>query len=112
MGNQDILKSLMSARMKKHPIELRFVGPPENKDKAITILENLDFKDVSDTVHWHELFPEYTAEELSGVVLAGSRIKEGLTQKQLSEISGIPQSHISEMENGKRSIGKKGQNSC
>jgi transcriptional regulator with XRE-family HTH domain len=29
-----------------------------------------------------------------------------MTQKQLSEISGIPQSHISAMENGRVSIGK------
>jgi len=29
-----------------------------------------------------------------------------LTQRQLAEKSGIPQRHISEMENGKRSIGK------
>jgi transcriptional regulator with XRE-family HTH domain len=42
-----------------------------------------------------------------GVCLAGSRVKEGLTQKQLSELTGIPQSQISEMENGKRPIGKK-----
>ncbi len=97
----------MSARMKKHPIELRFVGPAENRDKAVTALKNLDFRDISDTVSWQELFPEYTEEELPGIVLAGSRIKEGLTQKQLSEITGIPQSHISAMENGRRSIGKK-----
>jgi hypothetical protein len=38
--------------------------------------------------------------------LAGARYREGLTQKQLSEITGIPQRHISEMENGKRPIGK------
>ena len=34
------------------------------------------------------------------------RIREGFTQKQLSELTGIPQRHISEMENGKRGIGK------
>jgi len=97
----------MLARMKKHPIELKFVGPSENKDKAITALEKLGFKDMSDTIHWHELFPEYTEKELPGIVLAGSRIKEGITQKQLSELTGIPQRHISEMENGNRSIGIK-----
>lgn len=97
----------MLAHMKKPPIELRFVGPSENRDTAITALKNLGFKDVSDTIPWQELFPEYTEEELPGVVLAGSRIKEGMTQKQLSEITGIPQRHISEMENGKRGIGIK-----
>lgn len=34
------------------------------------------------------------------------RGKEALTRKQLAELTGIAQHHISEMENGKRSIGK------
>ena len=32
-----------------------------------------------------------------------------MTQKQLSELTGIPQGHISEMENGKRAMGEKRQ---
>jgi len=36
----------------------------------------------------------------------GARQKEGLTQKQAADLTGIPQRHISEMENGKRTIGK------
>ena len=40
------------------------------------------------------------------VALRAYRNREGLTQKQLAELTGIPQHHISEMENGKRSIGK------
>ncbi len=39
--------------------------------------------------------------------MSRSRLKEGMTQKELSELTGIPQSHISVMENGKRQIGKK-----
>jgi DNA-binding XRE family transcriptional regulator len=39
-------------------------------------------------------------------VLRVLRLREGLTQKRLAELSGIPQHQISEMENGKRSIGK------
>jgi len=34
-------------------------------------------------------------------------LKKGTTQKELSGLTGIRQSHISEMENGKRQIGKK-----
>ena len=45
-----------------------------------------------------------TDEELPGVILAGSRYKEDMTQAELAEKTGIPQSHISEMENGKRPI--------
>jgi len=62
---------------------------------------------VAVAVPWRELFPEYTDEEVPGVCLARSKLKEGMTQKRLSELTGIPQSHISEMENGKRPIGKK-----
>jgi len=43
---------------------------------------------------------------LPGVALAGAREKEGLTQQELANLTGIPQRHISEMENGKRQIGK------
>ena len=41
-----------------------------------------------------------------GACLAGARMKEDLTQSALSEKTGIPQRHISEMENNKRPIGK------
>ena len=78
-----------------------------NKARAIDALKSLGFVDTSDSIPWRELFPEYNDEELPGVCLAGSRLKEGMTQKRLSELTGIPQGHISEMENGKRSIGKK-----
>jgi DNA-binding XRE family transcriptional regulator len=97
----------MLERMKKLHIELKFIGPPENRDEAITALKNLGFREIPDTVPWENLFPEYSEDTLPGVILAGSRIKEGLTQKQLSEITGISRRYISEMENGKRPIDKK-----
>ena len=43
---------------------------------------------------------------LPGRSLRGGRVKEGLTQVQLAALVGIPQRHVSEMENGKRPIGK------
>ncbi len=49
----------------------------------------------------------YTEEEKPSVYLRGSKCREDLTQKELSEHTGIPIRHISEMENGKRPIGKK-----
>ena len=42
-----------------------------------------------------------------GIVLRGSRYKEGITQKALAEMLGIHPHHISEIEHGKRPIGKK-----
>lgn len=49
-----------------------------------------------------ETFPDGTP----GAMLKGARFKEDMTQAQLAEASGIPRRHISEMENGRRSIGK------
>jgi plasmid maintenance system antidote protein VapI len=74
--------------------------------KAIETLKPLGFMDASDSVPWREAFPEYKDEDLPGVCLRGSRHKEGLTQKQLADMIGVPQRHISEMENNKRPIGK------
>ena len=99
----------MQAHTKKPPIdtiELRFLGPIANMAKAIETLKPLGFVDTSDSVPWREAYPEYKDEDLPGVCLRGSRYKEGITQKQLANMIGIPQRHISEMENGKRTIGK------
>ena len=49
-----------------------------------------------------EVFPDSTV----GALLKGARYKEDMTQEQLAKASGIPRRHISEMENGKRPIGK------
>jgi len=52
-----------------------------------------------------EVFPEYMGKEQE-IALRAYRTRQGMTQKQLSKITGIPQRHISEMENSKRGIGK------
>lgn len=43
----------------------------------------------------------------SGLVLRGMRYREGLSQKKLAEASGITQNEISNIENGRRPVGKK-----
>jgi DNA-binding XRE family transcriptional regulator len=53
----------------------------------------------------------YSAEEVfpdshPGKILKGLRVREGLTQLQLAEKTGLKHHHISEMEHGKRVIGK------
>jgi DNA-binding XRE family transcriptional regulator len=99
----------MQARTKKRPtetIELKFLGPIANMAKAVDILKSLGFVDTSDSIPWREAFPEYSDKDLPGVCLKGARYKEGITQIQLAKMIGIPQRHISEMENGKRPIGK------
>ena len=62
---------------------------------------------IVDSIPWREAFSEYREEDLPGGSLLGARTKEGMTQTRLSELSGIPQRHLSMMEHGKRPIGKK-----
>jgi len=66
----------------------------------------LGFQEARETVPWRECFPGWSDAQLPGIALAGARTKEGLTQVQLARLTGIPQRHISEMEHGKRPIGK------
>lgn len=99
----------MQAPTKKRPpetIELEFIGPIVNMAQAIESLKPLGFVDTSDAVPWRDAYPECSEEQLIGKALAGARYREGLTQTQLAKLTGIPQRHISEMENGKRTIGK------
>jgi hypothetical protein len=99
----------MQEHTRKPPIEtieLRFMGPIVNMAKAIETLKPLGFVDASDSVPWRDAYPGYSEEQLIGKALAGVRYREGLTQMKLAELTGIPQRHISEMENGKRPIGK------
>jgi DNA-binding XRE family transcriptional regulator len=93
-------------RTEKQAVELRFIGPADKRLDAIDLLKSLGFSDASESIPWREAFPEYSDKDLPGVCLAGARTKEGLTQQALSKLTGIPQRHISEMENGKRPIGK------
>lgn len=60
---------------------------------------------VGESLDIAEVFPEYGVNPL-GSALRGARHREGLTQRQLAAVTGIPQRHISEMESGKRPIGK------
>ncbi|MEA3417743.1 MAG: helix-turn-helix transcriptional regulator [Thermodesulfobacteriota bacterium] len=59
-------------------------------------------QDNEDLLTWEEAFPELGP----GDVLKGARDREGLTQTELAAKIGVKPHHISEMENGKRSIGK------
>lgn len=60
------------------------------------------------SVYWRGTFQE-GIEKFSeiGLMLKGGRHKAGLTQKALAEQIGVKPHHISEMEHGKRPIGKK-----
>ena len=70
------------------------------------LMESIGFKDTLENAPWMEFFSDFVDNSPS-TALSGARYKEGITQRQLSEKTGIPQRHISEMENGKRVIGRK-----
>lgn len=56
---------------------------------------------------WRESFKQRIQEHSeAGLVLRGCRYRAEITQKELAKAIGISQHHISEMENGKRNIGK------
>lgn len=61
-------------------------------------------QEVEESIPWRDAFSEFK-ENAVGATLAGYRHREGLTQVQLSKLAGVPQRHISEMENGRRAIG-------
>jgi DNA-binding XRE family transcriptional regulator len=99
----------MLAHTKKHhterPLEVRFIGSREKIGILVEYARKLGVYDATDTVSIEEAFPGYSSNPL-GLALRGARNREGLTQRKLAEATGIPQRHISEMESGKRQIGR------
>lgn len=83
--------------------EIHFLRPESHRSKAIAILEELGFHEISEMISFEEAFPDHHP----GRNIVGYRRRECLTQKELSQATGIPQPHISEMENNRRPIGKK-----
>jgi len=99
----------MLGHTKKHridkPLEARFVGSREKIDQLRDYAKKIGLLETSDAVTIAEAFPGY-AENPLGMALRGARYREGLTQRQLAELTGIPQRHISELETGKRRMGR------
>ena len=99
----------MSVPMKKphtENVDIHFTGPRDNLGEAIKHLRSLGFVDNSDSVPWREIFPEFEGTPSYSAALHGARKRMGMTQKELAKASGIPQGHLSAMENGKKEIGK------
>lgn len=95
----------MLARTKKRPTEelvpLQLMVHPANVAAITRYAEQLE---ESESVPWREVAAQRGSVPAS--ILRGARGKEGVTQTRLSELTGIPQRHLSEMERGKRTIGK------
>jgi len=87
-------------------LELRFSGPEGKMRELARMARDMGVTEMRETVPWRELFPEFRGVAQWAVALRGARGKEGLTQKALAGLTGIPQGHISAMENGRMPIGK------
>ncbi len=96
----------MSGRTKKPPIKARAVTMRfvvQAKCAALVRRAVAPYlAPTGDTVPAEEFF----SNKGPGDLVRGARYREGLTQAQLAQKVGVPQRHISEMENGKRPIGK------
>jgi DNA-binding XRE family transcriptional regulator len=95
------------SELTNEPITTDFVNvsfriPAQNLQKAKKALSILGAEETAASVPWREIFPAFDG----GLALKGARKRESLTQKQLAGLLGISQTHISEMEHGKRPIGK------
>ncbi len=96
----------MLARTEKLPTKttkMRIVGPKTAEQVVRLFLKEVGYRVLDeDEVFWEDTFPEPSP----GTRLRAARSKEGKSQAWLAERAGVPQRHISEMENDKRPIGK------
>ncbi len=105
---------LMKRRITTGFVEIFIRVPQEKVVRAKKIIErNLtraeidyslqtDNQNNTDSLALEEVFPDLN----SGSAIKGLRYRDNLTQKQLASMIGVKRHHISEMENGKRPVGK------
>lgn len=88
-------------------VTLCATGPASKRADVVEVLTGLGYsvRDEEDAIPWREVF-DVPEEEMPATMLRGARYREDMTQEQLAAATGIPRRHISEMENGKRPIGK------
>ena len=106
----------MREHMKKpltEAVSMTFTGPADMMQTAIEAMQNLGFREeqpirtrhAEDSMPWRESV-YFKNMPFPGSYLAGFRHREGMTQMELADRSSVPRRHISEMENGKRTIGE------
>lgn len=86
--------------MRVHTRKLRTEGHRKEDNKSLV-------EDDKPIVWGDDAFHEWFGDiPKASVMLRGFRNREGLTQNELGATLGIPQTNISQMERGVRSIGK------
>ena len=106
---------LMNRPITKDFVEINLRIPRKKRDTILEIIEDvLKLADIEyalqtehseksdETVALEDVFPNLHP----GSAIRGLRYREEFTQAQLAEKIGVKRHHISEMENGKRPIGK------
>lgn len=90
---------------KKHRL---YLVPQDAAHAVATLLEGLDEGDESGSADARELYPELN-DPVKRVAIAfhGTRLRLGLTQKQMAEKIGLSQSDVSKIEKGEREISRK-----
>ena len=105
----------MPALMKKHLTRISVSGKspqtffvPKNRvEQVVRVLEKCSVKTEESTVSIDTLFQDLDEKYTRpGAVLQGSRHKMGWTQVTLAKKIGIAQADLSNMEHGRRPIGK------
>jgi len=101
----------MLERTKKRPtdemVTLRLRVHRSNEERVKQFIASVEAELQDESLPWREVIDRLRPDDnIPSAILRGSRVKEDLTQVQLSEMTGIPRRHISEMEHGKRPVGK------
>lgn len=84
---------------------IQFYGSPLVISRLRKYAREAGAVEATDSIPATTISPELVTNPY-GTYLKGIRYREELTQEQLAEATGIPRRHLSEMENGKRVIGK------
>lgn len=99
----------MLERTKKLPTDavvLSFTVPSSRVDEVVRMMRNHGIEREQETYDFRtEVFTGSHA-DLKASALRGLRYREGLTQVQLAEKTGIQRRHISAYENGRIPMGK------
>lgn len=86
-------------------VEMRYRIPLHRLSEIREVMASYgaeEAKEDSESIPWKEVYPDFNP----STALRGARKRENLTQQALAKLMGINQTHVSEMENRKRPIGK------
>ena len=90
-----------------HDPNTKFIIPHDAIQKFFTFLKPFQVNNDEESIPADEFFKDiYAKHGRVGAILRGYRARDGITQAILAKKLNIRQSHLSQMETGKRTIGK------